>query len=92
MDISTGALIRVFLILLYAPIGILVYWRLFPRLSPVSKRIAGGMLVAQIIVVVLGFQNQASSSFDQCLWDAHEEGNVPTTFASTKFGDPEDPR
>ena len=79
------ALIRISVFFLYALVGAVSFWRLFPRLSPISQRIAGSMLVAQIIVVVLGFQNQASSSFDLWLWDVHEEGNVPATFASTQL-------
>ena len=79
------ALIRISVFFLYALVGAVSFWRLFPRLSPISQRIAGSMLVAQIIVIMLGFQNQASSSFDLWLWDVHEEGNVPATFASTQL-------
>ena len=63
MDISTGALIRVFLILLYAPIGILVYWRLFPRLSLTAKRLASVFLAAQIFVIVVSLEVQPASSW-----------------------------
>ena len=85
MDISTGALIRVFLILLYAPIGILVYWRLFPRLSLTAKRLASVFLVAQIFVIVVSLEIRLSSEFETWLWNLDQEWNIPSTLASTQL-------
>ena len=46
--ISTDALIRIFLFLLFVPVGLISYWRLIPRLTPAAKRLASGMLAAQV--------------------------------------------
>ena len=85
MDISTGALIRVFLILLYAPIGILVYWRLFPRLSLTAKRLASVFLAAQIFVIVVSLEVQPSSWYESLLWELRHEWNIPSILASMQL-------
>ena len=85
MDISTAALIRIFLILLYATVGVLTYWRLFPRLSPISKRLASAMLLAQIFVIVVALEIRLSSEFERWLWNLDQEWNIPSTLASTQL-------
>ena len=63
MDISTGELIRISVVLFYVPIVFISYWRLIPRLSPSAKRLAGGMLAAQVIVIVASLGIQANFGF-----------------------------
>ena len=45
--VSPQTLIRIFLVFLYVPIGLIVYRRLFPRLLPVGKHLATVMIAAQ---------------------------------------------
>ena len=85
MDISTGELIRISVVLFYVPIVFISYWRLNPRLSPSAKRLAGGMLAAQVIVIVASLGIQATSDIDKWLWDFHEEWNIPATLASVQL-------
>ena len=85
MDISTSELIRISVVLFYVPIVFISYWRLIPRLSPSAKLLAGGMLAAQIFVIVASLGIQATPDFDKWLWDFHEEWNIPATLASAQL-------
>lgn len=73
------------MLLAYVPVCLVAYWRLIPRLSLDAKRFAGGMLAAQILVILLAAQNQPASKFDDWLWDFHEEWNIPATFATLQL-------
>ena len=83
--VSTEALIRVFVFLLYVPTGLISYWLLFPRLSPTSKRLASGMLAAQVLVIVVSLEMQSYTSIERWLWDLKTEWNIPATLASTQL-------
>ena len=84
--ISSDALIRLSLILLYAPIVLFSYWRLIPRLAPSAKRLASAMLAAQILIILLAQFTSQPTDFDRWLWDFHEEWNIPATFACIQLG------
>ena len=84
--ISPETLIRIFLFLLYAPVCLIVYWRLIPRLSPISKWIASGMLAAQVVLIVLSLEIRTGSEFEAWLWSLEKESNIPSVFASTQLG------
>ena len=84
--ISTDALIRIFLFLLYVPVGLISYWRLIPRLTPAAKRLASGMLAAQVLVIILSLELRPSSNFGVWLWHFHEEWNIPATLAFVQLG------
>ena len=83
--VSTDTLIRIFVILLYVPVGWISYRLLIPRLSPTAKRMAIFMLLAQVLVVALALVLRPSSAFDRWLWDFHEEWNVLATLASAQL-------
>ena len=83
--VSTEALIRIFVFLLYVPVCLFSYWRLIPRLSSISKQIASGFLAAQVVVIVLSIEIQPSSSFEWWLWRMDQEWNIPATLASTQL-------
>ena len=83
--ISPETLIRIFLFLLYAPVCLIVYWRLIPRLSPISKWIASGMLAAQVVLIVLSLEIRTGSEFEAWLWSLEKESNIPSVFASTQL-------
>ncbi len=79
--VSADTTIRVFLLLLYVPIGLISYRFLIPRLSTTSARLASVMLAAQVLVIVLSLESRSSSQFESWLWDFHEEWNIPATLA-----------
>ena len=83
--LASDEIIRIFIFLLYAPACVLSFWRLIPRLSRSAARLASLMLLAQLLVVVLALEVQATSQYDRWLWDLHEEWNVPATLASTQL-------
>ena len=82
---STEALIRIFVFLLYVPVCLIAYWWLMPRLSPTAKRIAIGMLAAQVLVIVLALELRPSSAFEEWLWDLGKEWNIPSSIASSQL-------
>ena len=83
--ISSDAIIRIFVILLYVPIGLISVRLLIPRLSPSARRLALGMLAAQALVIVLALESRPTAAFDRWLWDFHEEWNIPAMLASAQL-------
>ena len=83
--ITAYALTRILITLAYAPVCIVCYWRLIPRLSSSTKLLASVMLAAQILVMLLALEARTSSIFDQWLVDLNGEWNIPTTFASAQL-------
>ncbi len=83
--VASEALIRIFVVLLYTPICLVVYFRLFPRLSTTSRRLAFGMLTAQALVIVLALEIRPKSNFEHWLWNLDQEWNIPSTLASTQL-------
>ena len=83
--VSAKTMTRIFVFILYVPICLFVYWRLIPRLSPTSKRLASFMLVAQVTVIVVSLEMQSYSSIERWLWDIKTEWNIPATLASTQL-------
>ena len=83
--VSAKTMTRIFVFILYVPICLFVYWRLIPRLSTTSKRLASFMLVAQVTVIVVSLEMQSYSSIERWLWDIKTEWNIPATLASTQL-------
>ena len=83
--ISAEALIRIFVLLLYGPVCLFCYWKLIPRLSPTVRRMATGMLVAQVIVIVMSREIRSTSVFEDWLWHLDRESNIPATLASMQL-------
>ncbi len=82
---SGESLNRIFVLLLYVPVCLIAYRWLIPRLSPVSKRIASGFLVAQILVILLSLVIRPASVFEEWLWQLDHARNIPSTLASTQL-------
>ena len=87
--VSAEALTRVF-IFLYAPVVLISYWKLMPRLSPTARRIASGFLAAQTLVIVVSLEISSSSrsssrNFEWWLWHIDKEWNIPSILASTQL-------
>ena len=53
---SAGELNRIFVFLLYFPVCLFSFWLLVPRLSSTSKRLAIGMLLAQVLVILVALE------------------------------------
>ena len=82
---SIEVLIRIILILLYLPTCLLVFWRLFPRLSSTSRRLAVVMLASQVLVIALALESWTLPYRIRILWGLDYEWNIPTTLASTQL-------
>ena len=84
--VSADALIRIIVLLLYTPVCLLSYWKLIPRLSTSSKRLASVMLVAQMMVIVLSLEIQPANDYETWIFHLDKEWNIPTALASTQLG------
>ena len=83
--ISGELMIHLLIILLYAVALSLAFRLLFARLAPAAKRLAFGMLAAQILVIIAALAIEPSSAFEKWLWDFESEWNIPATLASTQL-------
>ena len=83
--VTADSLNRIFVFLLYVPVVLFSYWRLVPRLSPTSKRLASVMLAAQVVVIALSVETRLTSGFEWWLWHLSREWNIPSTLASTQL-------
>ena len=85
MEVSSGALVRVLILLLYVPVCLIVFWRLVPRLSPISKRLATIMLAAQVLIIVVSLETRPGSTSEFLFWYLDGEGNFPAALAATQL-------
>ena len=85
MSVSADGLNGFFLLLLYTTVGGIAYRWLIPRLTLNAKILAGLMLAAQILVIVLSQTVEIPSSFDARLWELRHEWNIPSTLAATQL-------
>lgn len=75
-------------VLILIPIGLIcvyAFQRLLPRLAPAAKRLAIGLLLAQLIVICLALTIQPDTSFEVYLWELRQEWNIPSTLAFTQL-------
>ena len=76
----------VFAFSLYAPIVLISYWKLMPRLSPTAKRIASGFLAAQVLVIAVSLETPVPASrYERWLWHLDKEWNIPSILATTQL-------
>lgn len=73
---------RVLVLALYIPACLFVYWRLFPRLSPISKGLASFMLATQSLVIMTSIAHLSRNDYYGWLWNLNGEHNIPATLAS----------
>ncbi len=66
-------------------ICVLAAQQLLPRLAPAAKRLALGLLLAQMFVIFLALTIQPQSSFAVYLWELRQEWNIPSTVAFTQL-------
>ena len=81
----TITLLRLWLILLYAPLSLYAGRRLLPRLFPAAKLLAALFLAAQIAVIVIALEYQPQSEEQEWLWYLNGEWNIQATLASTQL-------
>ncbi len=84
-QIATQTLLRLFLVLLYAPIGCYACARLFPRLAPGLRLVAALLLLGQILIIGMALEYQPLSQWEEWLWHLNAEGNIAAAFASTQL-------
>ena len=82
---SGESLNRIFAVLLYVPACLIAYRWLIPRLSPVSRRIASGFLLAQMLVIALSLIVRPTSNTEEWLWMLDHARNIPSTLASAQL-------
>lgn len=85
IEIRPRDIIWLYIFLLYVPLCLLVYRQLSPSLSPTSKRLAIGMLAAQLLVIVLSLAIKPTSLFQEWLWRLGAEWNIPSALASAQL-------
>ena len=85
LEISTKDLVWIYISLVHVPVSLLVYWKLNPRLSPTSKRLAIGLLAAQVLLIVLSLAIRPTSFYEEWLWGIDGEWNILSTLASTQL-------
>lgn len=83
--LSVATLNRLFVLVVYLSVGLTCYWWLFPRLLPALRWLAGGMLAAQVLVIVLSLELQPSTFFERWHWYLDQERNIPSTLASAQL-------
>jgi len=72
-------------LLLYIPVGIFIIRRIIPRLPPFSRRMALGLLVAQILIISVSLVFRTTSDFWRWLWSLNREGNIPALLATAQY-------
>ena len=83
--VSAHEKVRIFVALLYVLICLIVYRRLFPRLSTTSQLLASLFLAAQIIVLVAWLGFGLTSESQGRLWHLDKEHNIPAALSSTQL-------
>ncbi len=89
--VSTAALNATGVLLVYLPILVISWKRLLPQLATRARRLAGGLLVAQILVIAVALILEPTSSYDRLLWALQNlewnesEWNIPATLASIQL-------
>ena len=83
--VAPATLIRLFLLLLYLPICLVVFRWLFSGLSSTSRQLATIFLAAQLFVILVSLELEPSSSFEYWLWHLDREWNIPSTLASLQL-------
>ena len=72
-------------LLLYIPVGIFALRRIIPRLPLFSRRLALGLLAAQILVISVSLVFRPTSDFWRWLWSLNREGNIPALLATAQY-------
>ena len=85
IEISTQTLMRVYAILLYVPVGLIAFRWLIPRLSPTGRRLAAGMLVAQVLVILVSLETRSAPDYERWFWNMDMEWNLPAMLASAQL-------
>ena len=82
---SIDTVIRIILLLVYAPVCLTSYRWLIPRLTPDAKRLASGFLTALVILIAIALEYRPTSEFERWLWHPDMEWNIPSIISSTQL-------
>ena len=85
MVVSPQTLVRIFIFILYTLLSLFGYRWLFPRLLPTARRLATGLLIAQVLVIAVSIEFGARLDLDEWLWDLNQDWNIPSTLASAQL-------
>lgn len=85
LELAPDAVVRIFLVLLYVPVCMIVYRRLVPHLSPTSKLLATLILAAQVLTYFASIESIGGSNFRISTWDMDRELNAPSALAATQL-------
>lgn len=83
--VSAGALMRVLVFLLYAPVCLAVFRWPMPRLALSYRILAIALLAAQILILAVGLEDTPRWVLKGWLWHLDQEWNIPSAFASTQL-------
>ncbi len=85
MVVSGDGFASLFVFLLYAPVCLFYYWRLFPCLSPIAKHLASAMLATQVLAIMVGLQYTQVFDYVSWLWHLDREFNISAAIASSQI-------
>ena len=85
MTVSASALMRVLVLLLYAPICLVALRLLLPRLSLAPRLLAIATLSAQIVILIVALEDRPRWELKGWLWHLDQESSIPSTFASVQL-------
>ncbi len=83
--LSAQALLRIFMLLLYAPLGGFCLWRLLPRLPAAARRLAALSLGAQLLLVIASLEIRALTPSEEWFWHLDREWNIQSVFAASQL-------
>ena len=83
--LSIEARLRILICLLYMPTFLLVYWRLFPGLSPTARRLASLMMVAQVLVIAASLYFRPVTTDEWWIYSLNQEWNIPAVLSATQL-------
>ncbi len=83
--VNPETVIRVFALVVWAPVCALSYRHLIPRLDSRARWLASGLLLAQVALIVAALFNQPARYIEFWLWNLDGEYNIPSAFASTQL-------
>lgn len=85
LTVSAGALTRVLVLFLYAPICLVAFRLLLPRLPRSTRLLAIAMMAAQFVMLTVALEDTPRWELKGWLWHLDQEWNIPSTFASMQL-------
>lgn len=77
--------INLYIALIVFAVCRIVYWRLFSHLTPMSRRLATAMLLAQLLIIAVGLWHRPLYERGWSAWQLDYEMNIPTALATAQL-------